>query len=47
MPLPSIAVFILSVGCALMIFLGIGNLLAMKYADHPAAAAWSDLYGNS
>lgn len=47
MPLPGIAVSILVVGLSMVVFLGVTNLVAMRFAGNPAADAWLDMYGNS
>lgn len=46
MPLPGVAVSILVIGLSAMIFFGVTNLLAMRFAGAPAADAWLDLFGN-
>lgn len=47
MPLPGIAVSILVVGLSMIVFFGVFNLVAMRFAGHSMADAWLDMYGNS
>ena len=46
MPMPGVAVSIMVVGLSAVIFFGVANLIAMRYSESPAGAAWLDLFGN-